>query len=102
MKKIILLIGALILVLVTASYAKEKPQKDFTLLSVKKHTLYFKVSKSFLGGVVEVYDAKEKFMEAEDLPHTHTMVYFEEMPKGVYIIRVKKGDQCTEFKFDNN
>jgi hypothetical protein len=102
MKKIIFLIGALILVLVTVSYAKDKPQKDLTVLSVKNHVLYFKVNKSFLGGVVEVYDAKENFLEAEGLPHTHTMVYFEEVPKGVYIIRVKKGDQCAELKFDNN
>ena len=101
MKKIIFLVGVFILLLVTASYSKEKPQKDLTILATKKQTVYFKVSKSFLGGKVEVYDAHEKFMESEDLSHTHTMIYFDEIPKGVYTIRVRKGDLCAEFKYDN-
>lgn len=101
MRKIIFLVGVFILLLVTVSYSKGKPQKDLTILATKKQTVYFKVSKSFLGGKVEVYDANEKFMESEDLPHTHTMIYFDEIPKGVYTIRVRKGDQCAEFKYDN-
>jgi len=101
MKKIIFLVGVLILVLVTAAYSKGKPPKDFTLLSVKKQAVYFKVNKAFLGGKVEVYDANENFLEGEDLAHTHTMLYFEEIPKGVYTVRVKKGDLCTEFKYNN-
>ncbi len=43
----------------------------------------------------------KKFMEGEDLPHTHTMIYFDDAPKGFYTIRVRKGDLCTEFKYDN-
>jgi hypothetical protein len=101
MKKIIFLVGVLFLVLVTASYAKSKPQKQFAVISVKKHVLYFKVAKSFLGGMVEVYDSREKFMEADDLPHTHTMIYFDEMPKGSYTIRLRKGNLLAEFKYDN-
>ncbi len=59
MKKIILLTGVL-LFLVTASYSKSKPQTDFKVISIKKNTVYFKVNKAFLGGVVEVYDSNEK------------------------------------------
>ena len=85
-----------------SSILKEKAQKkEFKILSTKQHELYFKVSKSILGGTVEVYDAQQNCMEAEELPHTHTMICFEEMPKGVYIIRVRKGDMCSEFKYDN-
>ena len=101
MRKIIFLAGVLILVLVTASYGKGKPRKDFTILTVKKQTVYLKVNKSFLGGKVEVYDDCENLLEGEDLPHTHTMLYFEEIPRGVYIIKVKKGKRCTQFKYNN-
>ncbi len=101
MKKIIFLICVLLLVLVKISFSKEKPLKNFKVISDKKNILYFKVDKSFVGGWVEVYDEAKGCLEADSLPHTHTMIYFEEMPKGIYVIRVKKGDLFTEFKYNN-
>lgn len=101
MKKIIFLIGVLLLVVITASYSKSKPQTNFKVISIKKNTVYFKVNKSFIGGVVEVYNANNQCMDGEDLPHTHTMIYFDDAPKGFYTIRVKKGDLCMEFKYHN-
>jgi hypothetical protein len=101
MKKILFLICVLLLVLAKASYSKEKPLKEVKVISAKKQILYFKVDKSFVGGWVEVYDETKGCIEADSLSHTHTMIYFDEMPKGVYVIRVKKGDQITEFKYNN-
>jgi hypothetical protein len=100
-KKIMFLIGVLILVLITASYGKPRPFRDFKIVSVKKHVLYFKVDKSFVGGWVEIYDETKSCLEADSLPHTHTMIYFDEVPAGHYTVKVKKGDKSTEFNYDN-
>jgi hypothetical protein len=101
MKKIIFLVGVLILVLITASYAKPKPCRDLKIVSVKKHILYFKVDKSFVGGLVEIYDETKSCLEADSIAHTHTMIYFDEMPAGHYTVKVKKGEKSAEFNYDN-
>ncbi len=90
------------LLIASVSFAKPKPRNDFKILSVKKNVLYFKVDRAFVGGVVEIYDANKKFMEADSLPHTHTMIYFDEMPSGHYVVTVKKGRKHTEFKYDSD
>ncbi len=82
-------------------FSKPKPKQDHKILSTKHQTLYFKVDKAFIGGTVEVYDSNMMFLEGEDLPHTHTMIYFEEMPSGVYIIKVKKANRVIQIKYSN-
>lgn len=101
MKKIIFLAGILILVLITASYAKPKPKSELTIISMKQHVVYFKVNKIFIGGLVEVYDKDKNCLEADSLPHTHTMVYFDEFPAGHYTIKVRNGKKSTQFEYIN-
>jgi len=61
----------------------------------------FKAGKSFVGSFVEIYDESRACLEADSLPHTHTMVHFDEMPAGHYIVKVKKGNMTTEFNYEN-
>ena len=82
-------------------FSKPKPKEDHKVLSTKHQTLYFKVNKAFIGGTVEVYDSNMMLLESEALSHTHTMVYFEEMPLGVYTIKVKKADKVTALRYMN-
>ena len=94
-------IGTLILVFVSlASFSKDK-KDDLKIISIKDHTVYFKVAKEFVGGTVEVFDTNMTIIECEDLPHTHTMVYFDEVPDGYYIIKVTKGNKVARFKYFN-
>lgn len=96
----------LVLASVSVSFSKPKPRlrhkEEFKILSTKKHILYFKVNKSFIGGLVGVYDEKKNCVEEEDLPHTHTMIYFDEVPDGVYLIKVIKDKKAIEFKYRNS
>ena len=102
MKKIFIAPVLLLSIAGTAS-ARPKPQrKELTIISNKKRVVYFKVDKSFIGGYVEIYDDSKTCLEADSLPHTHTMVHFEEMPAGHYNVIVKKGMKSTEFNYDNN
>jgi len=82
------------------SQAKGKePNDKLKIITVKPHSVYFKVHESFIGGTVEVYDANQKLLETEALPHTHTMVFFDEKPSGKYFIKVKKGKKIIEFGY---
>jgi hypothetical protein len=87
---------------VSVSFAKPRPRLDFKILSTKKHILYFKVNRAFIGGVVEVYDQNKTRIESDELPHTHSMIYFDEAPAGYYTIKIKKNDRLVEFKYKNN
>src|SRR5579871_5879732 len=103
MKKFLFLVGVMVLVAVTATvtHAKPKPKNELTIIFVKKQVVYFKVDKSFIGGSVEIYDKDNNCLEADSLPHTHTMVHFDEVPTGHYIVKVKKGSRYTEFEYIN-
>lgn len=96
-------IAAILFVLMfatSASLAKEKePKRELKIITLKPHSVYFKVDQSFVGGTVEVYDANKTLLEAEELPHTHTMIYFDEKPSGKYFIKVKKGNKTVEFGY---
>jgi hypothetical protein len=94
-------ITLLFLLLSSASFSWPKPKQEYKILSVKNQTLYFKVNRSFVGGVVEVYDKNKIFMESEELPHTHTMIYFEEMPAGNYYVKVVKDNKVVELRYVN-
>jgi len=102
MKKIFIA-PVLLLSIAGISQARPKPQRrELTIISNKKRVVYFKVDKSFIGGSVEIYDESKACLEADSLPHTHTMVHFDEMPAGCYTVKVKKGKESTEFNYDNN
>ncbi|HEV8513127.1 MAG TPA: hypothetical protein VGQ59_07610 [Cyclobacteriaceae bacterium] len=102
MKKIFIA-PVLLLSIASITQARPKPpRKELTVISDKKHVVYFKVNKSFIGGLVEVYDESQSCLEADSLPHTHTMVHFNEMPAGHYTVKVKKGNKLAEFSYNNN
>ncbi|GHN01452.1 hypothetical protein WSM22_29410 [Cytophagales bacterium WSM2-2] len=88
----------------TVSFAKMKqPAPDFVrILHSKKHTLFIKVNRFFVGGTVEIYSAKKKFLEADVLPHELTKIFFDDAPSGKYIIKVKKGKMSFEFEYKNS
>ena len=101
MKKIFIA-PVLLLSMAAVTQARPKPQrKDLTVISNKKRVVYFKVDKSFIGGQVEIYDESKACLEADSLPHTHTMVHFDEMPAGHYTVKVKNGKKAAEFTYDN-
>lgn len=96
------LVGLLAVMMMTASIAfagPKKPKSDLKIIAVKSHSIYFKVDKVFIGGTVEIYDSNKTLLEAEVLPHTHTMVFFHEKPSGKYMIKVKKGNKKIEFGY---
>lgn len=76
-------------------------KKEVTILWVKDQVMYFKVSKAYVGGWVEIYDEHKRCLEADSLPHTHTMIFFDEMPPGSYTVKVKKGEKKIEFKYES-
>jgi hypothetical protein len=101
MKKIFIA-PILLLSIATITQARPKlPRRDLKVISNKNSIVYFKVDKSFIGGQVEVYDASKACLEADSLPHTHTMIHFDEMPAGSYTVKVKKGSKSTEFNYEN-
>ena len=98
------LVGLLAIMMMTVSVAfagPKKPKSDLKIIAVKSHSVYFKVDKSFIGGTVEIYDSNKTLLEAEYLPHTHTMVFFHEKPSGKYMIKVRKGNKKVEFGYIN-
>ena len=105
----IVLVGMLsVLGVVNCSFGRPKPQKkeitdkkEVTILWVKDQVMYFKVSKTYVGGRVEIYDENKHCLEADSLPHTHTMIYFDEMPPGNYTVKIKKGEKKIEFKYES-
>jgi hypothetical protein len=100
MKKGIAIIAIMVTVM-TVSFGSPKPSSEAVILSTKNNVVYFKVDKSFVGGVVEVYDANNNLLEGDTLPNTHTMIYFDEMPAGHYTVKVKKGDEAVEFEYNS-
>lgn len=87
-------------VAVSICFAKPKePKSDIKIITVKSHSVYFKVDHSFVGGTVEVYDASQKLLETEKLPHTHAMIIFNDKPSGKYFVKVRKGRKVIEFGY---
>ena len=92
----------LLMITSSASFAKSKnPSPDYKIISTKQHKLYFKVDKAFIGGRIEVYDASMNFIEADEIPHTHTIIFFDKAPSGTYLIKVMKGNKVTTFNYTN-
>jgi len=101
MKKIFIAPILLLAIAAVAQARPKPPRKELKVISNKKSVVYFKVDKSFIGGWVEIYDESKTCLEADSLPHTHTMVHFKEMPAGRYTVKVKKGSKSTEFDYEN-
>ena len=98
------LAALLIVTMLTASVSLAKSNddgSDVKIITVKSHSVYFKVKRAFVGGTVEIYDANQNLLESEGLPHTHTMVFFDNKPSGTYFIKVKKGNKTVEFGYVN-
>ncbi|GHN00704.1 hypothetical protein WSM22_21930 [Cytophagales bacterium WSM2-2] len=101
MKKILVLL-MLIVITATTSMAREKqPKKQVRVISTKQKTLFFKVRKAFVGGLIEVFDANNNFLEGEGVPHTHNKVHFEDAPAGVYTVIISKGNKSIELSYEN-
>lgn len=99
MNKLLVLVFAMALTTSPSQAKAKEPKGKLKIITVKAHSVYFKVDQSFVGGTIEVYDANKTLLESEELPHTHTMVFFDEKPSGNYFIKVKKGDKTIEFGY---
>lgn len=98
----ILIAPLLLLTIGAIAQGRPKPQRrDLKVLSNEGGVVYFKVDKSYVGGWVEIFDENNACLEADSIPHTHTMVYFDQMPTGRYKVKVKKGRKSAEFSYDN-
>jgi hypothetical protein len=103
MKKIIVLTLAMLMSTMISFGKRKQPAPDFVkILHSHKHTLFMKVHKFFVGGTVEVYNAKHEFLEADHLPDPLTKIFFDDAPKGTYIIKVTKGKMSFEFEYWNS
>lgn len=99
MNKFVTILTVLILTAISSFAHDETAQSDIKIIAVKSHSVSFKVNEVFVGGIIEVYDANNNLLEAEELASAHAMVRFHEKPSGRYTIKVKKENKETEFGY---
>jgi hypothetical protein len=102
MKRLITILTLFIALTTTAAVAKEKPAKDrsVVVLSKLRDVFYFKIDKVFLGGVVEVYNAKGVMIASNELVERKMLIDFFEVPAGQYVIKIKNDEQVKEFNYE--
>jgi len=66
-----------------------------------KRSLYFKVDKAFHGAIMEIFDSNGKIVRTEVLSKAATIIYFDNLIPGSYIISVKKENNAAVFLYNN-
>lgn len=66
-----------------------------------KNLFVFKTDRKFLGATVEVLSAAGTVVTTQTLQKRKMIIDFCDVKKGLYTIRVKKGDRVQEFQFEN-
>jgi len=66
-----------------------------------KRSLYFKVDKPFRGATMEIFDFSGKIVQKEVLTKAATIIYFDKLLPGSYIISIKKEDNAAVFLYNN-
>jgi hypothetical protein len=66
-----------------------------------KRSLYFKVDKPFRGATVEIFDSNGKIVQKEVLTKANTIIYFDNLIPGSYIISVRKEGNEAVFLYNN-
>jgi len=87
---------------VTALQAKpSNANLDSVAFAGIKRSLYFKVDKPFRGATMEIFDFSGKIVQKEILTKAATIVYFDKLLPGSYLISVKKENNAAVFLYDN-
>jgi hypothetical protein len=87
---------------VTALQAKSSnTDLDSIAFAGIKRSLYFKVDKPFRGATMEIFDFNGKIVQKEVLTKAATIIYFDKLLLGSYIISIKKEDNAAVFLYNN-
>ena len=87
---------------VTALQAKpSNANLDSVAFAGIKRSLYFKVDKPFRGATMEIFDFSGKIVQKEVLTKATTIIYFDKLLPGSYIISIKKEDNAAVFLYNN-
>lgn len=98
MKKLILLFFVTLILITTSALCAHK-SPPVTVLSTKSDIFYFKVDKTFLGAVVEVYTQDGEKIFAEIVVNRTAIVDFKLGNPGTYTIRLKKDGKEENFNY---
>ena len=98
MKKLILLLLVTLTLISTSALCAHK-SPPVTVLSTKSDIFYFKVDKTFLGAVVEVYTQDGEKIFAEMVVNRTAIVDFKLGNPGTYTIRMKKDGKEENFNY---
>ena len=66
-----------------------------------KRSLYFKVDKPFRGATIEIFDFSGKIVQKEVLTEATTIIYFDKLLPGSYLISIKKENNAAVFLYNN-
>jgi hypothetical protein len=100
--KIVAVSFLLLLQAVTALQAKSSIEHlDSVAFAGIKRSLYFKVSKPFRGATMEIFDFTGRIVQKEVLTNAATLIYFDKLLPGSYIISIKKEDHAAVFLYNN-
>ena len=66
-----------------------------------KRSLYFKVDKPFRGATIEIFDFNGKIVQKEVLTEATTIIYFDKLLPGSYLISIKKENNAAVFLYNN-
>ena len=87
---------------VTALQAKSSnADLDSVSFAGIKRSLYFKVDKPFRGATIEIFDFSGKIVQKEVLTEATTIIYFDKLLPGSYLISIKKENNAAVFLYNN-
>jgi hypothetical protein len=87
---------------VTALQAKSyNTDLDSVAFAGIKRSLYFKVDKPFRGATMEIIDVDGKIVQKEVLTKATTIIYFDKLLPGSYLISIKKANNAAIFLYNN-
>jgi hypothetical protein len=70
------------------------------VISTKTDIFYFKVDKSFIGAVIEVYSPEDVLIISDTVTHHKAIIDFYLEKPGRYSIKIKKNDREAHFTFE--
>jgi hypothetical protein len=84
-----------------SSFATAEKAESVQVLSTKRYIFYFKVDKSLVGGVAEIYTADNVQVGTEKIEHVKNIVDFFYLAPGTYTVKIRKDDKEFSFTYVN-
>ena len=97
MKKVILTLA--LIISFYSSFSTTRKNTPVVVLSTSHDIFYFKISKTMVGGTVEVYNPEGKIVGAQNLDNRKLIIDFFDMAPGDYTIKVKKENTQEIFTY---